>query len=67
MNASFISVVVASVNGPPSIIQCLDTLTSQKDGIAYEVLLVGRCGEVTCIDRRFARLRLPKDEDAHRH
>jgi hypothetical protein len=57
MNAPLISVVIASVNVPPSVIECLNTLTSQKNGIAYEVLVLEHGGEATPskIYRRFAQ------------
>ena len=41
----FISVVIASVNGFPWIGACLAALTTQRGGIAYEVLVLDRCGE----------------------
>jgi GT2 family glycosyltransferase len=55
MNDPLISVVIASVNGPPAILECLDALTRQEGEIAYEVLVVDRCGEATRseIQRRF--------------
>ena len=43
--APFISVVIASVNGFPWIGACLAALTTQRGGIAYEVLVLDRCGE----------------------
>ena len=57
MNDPLISVVIASVNGPPAIHECLDALTRQEGEIAYEVLVVDRCGEATRdeIQRRFTQ------------
>jgi glycosyltransferase involved in cell wall biosynthesis len=51
----FISVVIASVNGPPAIHECLQALTQQEGDVSYEVLVVDRCSaEVrTEIQRRF--------------
>jgi glycosyltransferase involved in cell wall biosynthesis len=52
-----VSVVIASVNGMPSIGECLEALTAQAGGIRYEVLVVDRCGEQTRGDirRRFSQ------------
>ena len=47
MNVPLLSVVIALVNGPRSVIECLNTLTSQKDGIAHEVLVLDHGGEAT--------------------
>ena len=41
----FISVVIASVNGAPSILKCLDALVSQQGDVPYEILVMDRCGE----------------------
>ncbi len=41
----FISVVIASVNGFPWIGACLAALTTQRGGIAYEILVMDRCGD----------------------
>ena len=53
----FISVVIASVNGFPWIGACLDALTSQQGGIAYEILVMDRCGEKVRAEicRRFSQ------------
>lgn len=53
----FISVVIASVNGFPCLGECLDALTNQQGGLAYEVLVVDRCGEKvrTEVKKRFDR------------
>ena len=40
-----LSVVIASVNGPPWIFSCLDALQSQDSDAPYEVLVMDRCGE----------------------
>ena len=50
-----ISVVIASVNGLPSIAECLDCLVQQEGNIGYEVLVMDRCDEKTRqeIRRRF--------------
>ena len=52
-----LSVVIASVNGPPSIIECLEALMGQEGEIPCEVLVVDRCGEST---REEIRRRLPQ-------
>jgi glycosyltransferase involved in cell wall biosynthesis len=54
-----LSVVIASVNGMPSIVECLETLMSQEGEIPYEVLVVDRCGEPT---REEIRRRLPQPQ-----
>jgi Glycosyl transferase family 2 len=53
----FISVVIASVNGFPWIGACLAALTTQRGGIAYEILVLDRCGEKVReeIRRRFSQ------------
>ena len=52
-----ISVVIASVNGMPSIGECLEALTEQRGDIRYEVLVVDRCGEKTRDEiRRIVRI-----------
>ena len=43
----FISVVIASVNGTPYIIECLEHLTRQQGEIPFEVLLMDCCDEQT--------------------
>src|SRR5256885_9988172 len=50
-----ISVVIASVNGLPSIVECLDCLSQQEGNIGYEVLVMDRCDAKTRqeIRRRF--------------
>jgi glycosyltransferase involved in cell wall biosynthesis len=40
-----VSVVIASVNGPPSIVECIEHLLAQDSTASYEVLVVDRCGE----------------------
>ncbi len=57
LNGPLISVVIASVNGMPSIGECLEALTKQQSDIRYEVLVVDRCGEKTRdeILRRFSQ------------
>jgi len=57
LNGPLISVVIASVNGMPSIGECLEALTKQQSDIRYEVLVVDRCGEKTRdeIRRRFSQ------------
>ena len=42
-----ISVVIASVNGLPSIVECLDCLSQQEGNIDYEVLVMDRCDAKT--------------------
>ena len=42
-----ISVVIASVNGLPSIAECLDCLSHQEGKIGYEVLVMDRCDAKT--------------------
>ena len=54
-----ISVVIASVNGFPSIGECLDCLARQEDKIAYEVLVMDRCDAKT---RQEIRRRFPQPE-----
>ncbi len=51
-NPPSISVVIASVNGLPSITECLDCLSHQEGNIGYEVLVMDRCGEKTCQEIR---------------
>ena len=55
----FVSVVIASVNGFPWIGACLDALTRQRGGIAYEILVLDRCGETV---REEIRRRFPQPE-----
>ena len=57
--APFISVVIASVNGFPWIGACLAALTTQQGGIAYEVLVLDRCGAAV---RDEIRRRFPQGE-----
>jgi GT2 family glycosyltransferase len=47
LEGPLISVVIASVNGMPSIGECLEALTKQHGDIRYEVLVVDRCEEKT--------------------
>lgn len=42
-----ISVVIASVNGLPSIAECLDCIARQEGNIGYEVLVMDRCDAKT--------------------
>ena len=58
-NAPFISVVIASVNGFPWIGACLAALTTQRGGLAYEVLVLDRCGAGV---REEIRRRFPQEE-----
>ena len=58
-NAPFISVVIASVNGFPWIGACLAALTTQRGGLAYEVLVLDRCGAGVCEE---IRRRFPQEE-----
>jgi glycosyltransferase involved in cell wall biosynthesis len=55
-----ISVVIASVNGLPMIVECLDSLVHQEGGISSEVLVLDCCGEETrsVIRHRYPRVRL---------
>src|SRR5256885_16122188 len=53
------SVVIASVNGLPSIAECLDCLSQQEGSIDYEVLVMDRCDAKT---RRESRRRFPQPE-----
>ena len=55
----FISVVIASVNGTPYIVECLEHLTSQQGDIPYEVLVMDCCDEET---RAAIRERFPQPE-----
>ena len=43
--APLISVVIASVNGAPPILECLQGLVDQQTVVSYEVLVVDCCGE----------------------
>jgi glycosyltransferase involved in cell wall biosynthesis len=43
--APLVSVVIASVNGEPSILECLQALVDQQTTVSYEVLVVDCCGE----------------------
>src|SRR5204863_94254 len=54
-----ISVVIASVNGLPSIAECLDCLSQQEGNIGYEVLVMDRCDAKT---RQEIRRRFPQPE-----
>ncbi len=54
-----ISVVIASVNGLPSIVECLDCLSQQEGNIGYEVLVMDRCDAKT---RQEIRRRFPQPE-----
>jgi GT2 family glycosyltransferase len=54
-----ISVVIASVNGLPSITECLDCLSRQDGNIGYEVLVMDRCDAKT---RQEVRRRFPQPE-----
>jgi len=40
-----VSIVIASVNGMPSLGECLEHLLRQEGGHLYEVFVVDRCGE----------------------
>ena len=42
-----VSVVIASVNGLPSIAECVDALVHQEGNVPYEVLVVDCCGDET--------------------
>jgi GT2 family glycosyltransferase len=57
LDGPLVSVVIASVNGMPSIGECLEALTEQQGDIRYEVVVVDRCGEKTRdgIRRRFSQ------------
>lgn len=57
--APLVSVVIASVNGPPSILECLEALTAQETDVPFEVLVVDRCGEAV---RRELRERFPQSK-----
>lgn len=59
MNRPLISVVIASVNGLPWIIECLRALTSQEGDLSFEILLMDRCDERT---RAEIRARFPQPE-----
>lgn len=54
-----VSVVIASVNGMPSIGECLDHLVLQGGGHLYEVFVVDRCGEGL---RQEVKRRFPQPE-----
>jgi len=54
-----VSVVIASVNGMPSLGECLEHLVNQDGGHAYEVFVVDRCGEAL---RAEVRRRFPQPE-----
>ena len=54
-----ISVVIASVNGLPSIAECLDHLARQDGEISHEVLVMDRCDAKT---RQEIRRRFPQPE-----
>jgi GT2 family glycosyltransferase len=55
----YISVVIASVNGRPYILECLDHLTSQRGAIPFEVLVVDTSDSDT---RQEIRDRFPQSE-----
>lgn len=57
--APLISVVIASVNGFPSIGECLDHLVLQEGDIAHEILVIDRCDAKT---RDEIRRRFPQPE-----
>lgn len=57
--APFISVVIASVNGRPYIIECLEHLVGQDGSIGHEVLVMDCTDEET---RREIRARFPQPE-----
>ena len=42
-----ISVVIACVNGPSYLIECIKSLLDQKTDHPYEIILINRCGEQT--------------------
>ena len=42
-----VSVIIASVNGLPSIVECLAALVNQKAGVPYEVLVLDCCDQRT--------------------
>lgn len=46
-NKPLVSVVIASVNGLPSIVECLEALASQTGDTPYEALVVDCCDEQT--------------------
>lgn len=54
-----VSVVIASVNGLPSLGECLDHLLRQEGGHPYEVIVVDRCGEAL---RQELKRRFPQPE-----
>src|SRR5437868_10368214 len=54
-----ISVVIASVNGLPSIVECLNCLARQEGNIGYEALVMDRCDAET---RQEIRRRFPQAE-----
>ena len=54
-----VSVVIASVNGLPWIVECLDALVNQEGDISYEVLVVDCCDEKT---RDEVRRRFPQHQ-----
>jgi GT2 family glycosyltransferase len=55
--APLISVVIASVNGPPHLANCLTALLRQEGDIDHEIIIVDRCGEATgsAMRERFSR------------
>jgi glycosyltransferase involved in cell wall biosynthesis len=55
----FLSVVIASVSGSPSIVECLGALMNQAGQISCEILVIDRCGEPT---REEIRRRIPRPE-----
>ena len=54
-----VSVVIASVNGLPSIAECVDALVHQEGNVPYEVLVVDCCGDET---RSELRRRFPQPQ-----
>jgi glycosyltransferase involved in cell wall biosynthesis len=54
-----VSVVIASVNGMPSLGECLEHLVRQKGRHLYEVFVVDRCGEAL---RQEVKRRFPQPE-----
>jgi len=54
-----VSVVIASVNGMPSLGECLEHVVRQKGEHLYEVFVVDRCGEAL---RRAVKSRFPQPE-----
>jgi glycosyltransferase involved in cell wall biosynthesis len=51
--------VIASVNGRPAILECLEALTHQQGDVPYEVIVVDCCDEAT---REEIRRRFPNPE-----